>query len=316
MPSTLTKPVRPHSLKAWWLAARPKTLTAALTPVCTATALAAVQGEMQLVPACLCVAFAALMQVAANLINDLYDYQRGTDRTDRLGPERACAQGWISPRAMRRGIVLTLTAACAAGLFLLPYGGLRLVALGLACVVFAFLYSTLLSYIGCGDLLVWTFFGLVPVAGTFFVQAGHFAPSVWWLCAACGLVTDTLLVLNNYRDREQDALSGKRTLIVALGARFGSAFYLLQGVAAALCAIAACRSILPAQATFSLSAAMQAASLLPLLYLPFHLLTWRRMVRIGRGRKLNAILGETSRNMLLFALLTMGAFLLNIQKAS
>lgn len=108
MQPTLTSAVRPHSPKAWWLAARPKTLTAALTPVCTATALAAAHGKMQLVPALLCIVFAALMQVAANFINDLYDYRRGSDRSDRLGPERACAQGWISPRAMRRGLVVRM----------------------------------------------------------------------------------------------------------------------------------------------------------------------------------------------------------------
>ena len=88
---------------------------------------------------------------------------------------------------------------------------------------------------GCGDILVWVFFGFVPVCGTYYVQALQLTPSVWWLAAACGLVTDTLLVLNNYRDREQDAQSGKRTLIVALGERFGSMFYLLQGVAGYAC---------------------------------------------------------------------------------
>lgn len=171
----------------------------------------------------------------SQFINDLFDFTRGSDRDDRLGPERACAQGWITPRAMKRGIAVVLILACAAGCSLLPFGGWPLVGIGTACVVFAFLYTTLLSYMGCGDLLVWIFFGFVPVCGTYFVQAGDITPSVWWLAAATGLVTDTLLVLNNYRDREQDALSGKRTLIVALGERFGSHFYWWQGVLACLC---------------------------------------------------------------------------------
>lgn len=275
----------------WILAARPKTLAAALIPVTTATALAFAEGHGQWILALLCCLFAALMQVAANFINDLFDFTRGSDRDDRLGPERACAQGWITPRAMKRGIAVVLILACAAGCSLLPFGGWPLVGIGTACVVFAFLYTTLLSYMGCGDLLVWIFFGFVPVCGTYFVQAGDITPSVWWLAAATGLVTDTLLVLNNYRDREQDALSGKRTLIVALGERFGSHFYWWQGVLACLCT-----SML-----FFYSHPL--AALLPWFYLVPHYLTWRNMVRIHRGRGLNRILGLTSRNMLFFALL-------------
>ena len=284
-------------LKYWILAARPKTLTAALIPVATASALAYAEGCFRWQPALYCVLFAALMQVAANFINDLFDYLKGSDRTDRLGPERACAQGWISPRAMRGGIAVVLLAACSVGACLIPYGGTALIALGALCVVFAFLYTTLLSYLGLGDLLVWVFFGFVPVCGTYYVQAGSLSPSVWWLAAACGLVTDTLLVLNNYRDREQDAVSGKRTLIVAFGEKFGSLFYLLQGVAGYVCvALTACNGHMW-------------AAVLPLFYLLPHYLTWRKMVQIHHGRSLNRILGFTSRNMLTFALLIIAALL-------
>ena len=94
------------NLKYWILAARPKTLTAALIPVCTATALAFAQGHGRWVPAVVCMLFAALMQIAANFINDLFDFKKGTDREDRLGPERACAQGWITPQDMKRGIAV------------------------------------------------------------------------------------------------------------------------------------------------------------------------------------------------------------------
>ena len=285
------------TLLHWLLAARPKTLTAALIPVTTATALAYAEGCGKWQPALLCALFAALMQVAANFINDLFDFTRGSDRADRLGPERACAQGWITPRAMKAGIVCVLLPACCIGLCLLPYGGWPLVVLGLACVVFAFLYTTLLSYNGCGDVLVWTFFGLVPVCGTYYVQAGQLSATVWWLAAACGLVTDTLLVLNNYRDREQDAASGKRTLIVAWGERFGSLFYLLQGVLGYACVAALA------------GYGHTWAAILPLFYLLPHYLTWRKMVQIHQGRELNRILGYTSRNMLTFAVLVVVALL-------
>lgn len=286
------------NLKYWILAARPKTLTAALIPVCTATALAFAQGHGRWLPSVVCMLFAALMQIAANFINDLFDFKKGTDREDRLGPERACAQGWITPQAMKRGIGVMLVLACVVGCCLLPYGGWVLVGIGVACVVFAFLYTTLLSYMGCGDVLVWVFFGLVPVCGTYYVQAQMLTPAVWWLAVACGLVIDTLLVLNNYRDREQDAQSGKRTLIVALGERFGSMFYLLQGVAGYACVAA----LVIYGHTW--------AAVLPALYLVPHFMTWRTMTTIRYGRELNRVLGLTSRNMLIFAMLTVLALVM------
>ena len=289
--------MKQNSPKSWILAARPKTLSAALIPVVLASALAASQGKFSLTPAVLCVLFATFMQIAANFINDLFDFLKKTDRDDRLGPERACQQGWITPRAMRWGIAATLAVACACGLCLLPYGGWMLVGIGAACVVFAFLYTTLLSYCGFGDVLVWVFFGFVPVAGTYYVEAGSFCREVWLLSAACGLLIDTLLVLNNYRDREQDRLSGKRTLVVVLGERFGSLFYLLQGVAAYVLV-----------AFMSLEGNLWLA-ILPMLYLLPHYLTWRKMTQIREGRALNRVLGFTSRNMLTFALLTAMALL-------
>jgi len=279
-------------LKYWFLAARPKTLAAALIPVVTAIALAHAEGCSNWNPAVICILFAILMQIAANYINDLFDFLKGTDGDGRLGPKRACAQGWISPRAMKRGIAVTLALACATGCLLLPYGGWPLVAVGASCVIFAFLYTTLLSYIGCGDILVLLFFGFVPVCGTYYVQALSLSPSVWWLAAGCGLVTDTLLVLNNYRDREQDAANGKRTLVVVMGGRYGAFFYLLLGICGYLCVAAL---------SFH---GHEWADILPALYLFPHTLTWKKMVKINRGRELNVILGETSRNMLIFAILT------------
>ena len=290
--------VKLNSPQAWFLAARPKTLSAALVPVVVATALAWAEGSFHPVPVVLCLAFAALMQVAANFINDLLDFQKGTDRADRLGPERACAQGWVTPAAMRRAIAIVLVAACAAGCGLLFYGGWWLVLVGAACVVFAFLYTTLLSYCGMGDVLVWVFFGFVPVLGTYYVQAASLTPPAWCLAAACGLVIDTLLVVNNYRDRDTDRATGKRTLIVALGEPFGRWFYFAQGLAGYVCA-----------ALTALYGHTWAA-LLPLFYVLPHFLTWRKMVQLRHGRALNRTLGFTSRNILLFGFLVAVSLLL------
>ena len=209
--------IKPNSFQAWLLAMRPKTLTGAAIPVLLGSALAYIFGKFQPVPALHCFLFAFLMQTDANFINDLYDYLKGTDREDRLGPERACAQGWITPAGMKRGIAVTTLLACCVGLGLLSYGGWGMIPVGLACIVFAFLYTAgpyPLAYHGWGDVLVLIFFGFVPVGCTFYVMAHSWNTAVFVVSLACGLIIDTLLMVNNFRDREQDAVSGKRTLVV------------------------------------------------------------------------------------------------------
>lgn len=285
------KEIKTNSWQAWILAARPKTLTAAWIPVIMASSLAYADGVMKWKPALLCLIFAALMQIAANFINDLIDFQKGTDRSDRLGPERACAMGWITPTAMKVGIVITLLVACSVGLLLLCWGTVWLIGLGAACVIFAFLYTTMLSYLGLGDLLVFVFFGFVPVLGTYYVQAGTVTWNGVFCSFASGLVIDLLLVINNYRDRDTDRLSGKRTLISLKGEIFGNRQYLLTGIMAWLC----CGLL--AYRGYPL------AFLLPIVFLWLHVNTWKQMVAIREGKGLNVILGKTSRNMLLFGVL-------------
>lgn len=283
--------VRCNSAKAWFLAARPKTLTAAMIPVVIACAMAYADGCFKWFPAVACCVFAGLMQIASNLINDLYDFLKGSDREDRLGPKRATAQGWITPTAMRVGIIAVVTAACVIGCLLVKAAGIWLVALGGACVVFAFFYTTQLSYLGLGDLLVLVFFGLVPVTATYYLQTNQINISIIICALSCGVVIDTLLVLNNFRDREADKISGKHTLIVTFGENFGKWFYLFLGIAA--CALT---FVLAIQGRYF-------AAILPLLYLFPHFKTWRIMVEINKGKELNRVLGMTSRNMAIFGLL-------------
>lgn len=303
--------IKQNSLQAWLLAARPKTLTGAIIPVLIGTSLALADEEFKAIPALLCFLFACGMQVAANFINDLYDYLKGTDREDRLGPQRTCAQGWITPTAMKWGIGLIIFLSCLAGCALLyvcceqlPYGGWELVIPGALCVIFSFLYTTSLSYQGWGDLLVLIFFGVVPVAGTYYVQAYSFTADVAVASLISGLVIDTLLVVNNYRDREQDALSGKRTLIVRFGEPFGRYLYLGLGIAATLLCLWFAKS-------WNIT-----AMLLPFFYLFAHVRTWQRMCEIRSGEKLNSILGETSRNMLLMGLLLSAVILIEFRLVS
>ena len=286
--------VKTNSIKAWILAARPKTLAAAATPVLLGCALAYTAGAFQWIPTILCFLFAFSMQIDANFINDYYDYLKGSDREDRLGPERACAQGWITLSAMKKGMIFITLLSCFWGLLLLRYCGLEMIPVGLLCVLFAFLYTAgpyPLAYHGWGDVLVIVFFGFVPVGCTYYTMAHDWTWNVTIACAACGLVSDLLLMLNNYRDREQDKISGKRTLIVRFGEKAGRYAYLTLGIlAVGLCAFYAFNGYLM-------------ASLLPLLFLILHFTTWREMVRIYQGKELNIVLGKTARNIVVFGLL-------------
>ena len=286
--------VRTNSIKAWILAARPKTLAAAATPVLLGCALAYTDGAFQWIPALLCFLFAFSMQIDANFINDYYDFLKGSDREDRLGPERACAQGWITLSAMKKGMIITTLLSCVWGLLLLNYCGLEMIPVGILCVLFAFLYTAgpyPLAYHGWGDVLVIVFFGFVPVGCTYYTMAHDWTWNVTIACAACGLVSDLLLMLNNYRDREQDKISGKRTLVVRFGEPAGRWAYLILGIlAVGLCSFYAFNGYL-------------LASLLPLVFLIPHFTTWREMVRIFQGKALNGVLGKTARNIVWFGLL-------------
>ena len=286
--------VKTNSIKAWILAARPKTLAAAATPVLLGCALAYTDGIFQWIPSILCFLFAFSMQIDANFINDYYDYLKGSDREDRLGPERACAQGWITLSAMKKGMIFITLLSCFWGLLLLKYCGLEMIPVGLLCVLFAFLYTAgpyPLAYHGWGDVLVIVFFGFVPVGCTYYTMAHDWTWNVTIACAACGLVSDLLLMLNNYRDREQDKISGKRTLVVRFGEPAGRWAYLVLGIlAVGLCSFYAFNGYLM-------------ASLLPILFLILHFTTWREMVRIYQGKALNIVLGKTARNIVVFGLL-------------
>lgn len=291
-----------NSPRAWFLAARPKTLAGAAVPVMIGLALAYSEvgaSSFKWLPAVLCVLFAFIMQIDANFVNDYFDFKRGNDDETRLGPRRACAEGWVSPRAMVIAMVLTTGLACAIGLPLICYGGWTMVLIGIACVLFCFLYTTCLAYLGLGDLLVLVFFGLVPVCITCYLQTGNVAPRTIIASVACGFVIDTLLLINNYRDIDNDRKAGKRTLVVRLGASGGRLAYLLSGiVATVLGMLVLCNCETP-------------TLLLPLIYTVFHWFTYRNIVRINKGKTLNIMLGKTSRNMVIYGLLMSVGLILN-----
>lgn len=294
--------MKTNSFAAWVLAVRPYSLGASIIPVAVGSAMAWSDGGFRPVVALLCACFAILAQCTANLVNDLWDFLRGADQPDRLGPDRAFAKGYITLPAMKTGIVLFTLASALAGCGLLFYGGWQLVPVGAACLLFAYIYTAgpwPLAYHGLGDVAVIVFFGLVPAGFTYYLQTGGWNGQVLAAALACGLVIDTMLWINNFRDRKEDARCGKHTLIVCCGETFGRWGYLVLGVTA----VALCLSLW-------ISGGRLWAGLLPLLYLPPLLLTWRKMVRIGQGEELNVCLGETARNMLLFGLLLTAGILL------
>ena len=295
------KIIRKNSFKAWLLAARPKTLTGASVPVMIALAMAYtdLQGNgFRIIPAVLCALFAFVMQIDANFVNDYFDFISGKDDEQRLGPARACAMGWIDVAKMKVGIVITTVIACIIGLPLVVYGGVEMILVGALCVVFCFLYTTLLASRGLGDLLVLVFFGIVPVCATYYLQTDTCTWVVFLASLACGLVIDTLLVVNNYRDIDNDRRAGKKTLIVRMGADNGRLLYLWLGIIASLMGV-----------VFAVYGKYW-TPLLPTVYLIMHIATYRRMVKIGSGRQLNLVLADTARNMFVYGLtLSLGLLL-------
>lgn len=289
--------MKQNSLKAWILAARPKTLSGAAVPVMIGLSLAYSNCSIintvtfEWVAAICCMLFAFLMQIDANLINDYFDYKKGTDdNATRLGPERACAQGWITMKAMMIGIIIVSCIACVVGSVLILYGGWEMIAIGVACVVFAFLYTTYFSYIGLGDLLVLVFFGIVPVCVTYFIQLHNISIEVLLSSVACGLVIDNLLIINNFRDRETDMVAGKKTLVVRFGEDIGLRLYLYLGLIAYMVGI-----------VFVMNDHLWAFTL-SVVYLLLHVNTYRKIKQINKGKELNRCLGETARNIFIYGL--------------
>ena len=269
--------------KAWLLATRPKTLTGASAPVIVALSAAWITlGHLQWIPATLCILFALFMQIDANLVNDYLDCRDGIDGEDRLGPARACASGWITPRAMRHGIIFVTLSACLTGLPLIYWGGWTLIYIGIACVAGCLSYS-ILSRHAMGDILVILFFGIVPVCTTYYLQTGTVTPSVWFVSISMGLVTDCLLLVNNYRDRETDLRVGKRTIPNIIGAKATEWLYLSFGFIAFVLCFSHTRFLV--------------------FFLAIHLYNWQQMRHINKGQELNRILGKTAAAILFFALL-------------
>ena len=287
--------------KPWFLAARPKTLTGAAVPIIIALSLAFNDNERQLIflPALLCLLFALIMQIDANFINDYFDFKKGDDNEERLGPPRACAQGWITPREMEIAILITTSIAALIGLPLIFIGGLWTIYVGVVCVIMCFLYTMLFAQKGLGDLLVILFFGIIPICATYYLQCNTLPIHTILISISCGLVVDTLLLVNNIRDIDNDKKCSKRTLVVLIGRSNSIKLYLFVGILA--CALNL--SFLPSR--------LFIAAFLPLLYLLPHIKNWRRLSKAAwlpqsspmYAEEMNQLLALTSAAIMIYGLL-------------
>lgn len=285
-------------IKIWIECARLRTLPVSVAGVIMASGIAVLYHRFEWLPALLCFAFAVLAQVVSNFANEYYDFLRGTDKKGRVGPRRGVTEGDITPGQLLRATIGTLAVTCAVGCCLIPFGGWWMIPVGILIAIFAFAYSAgpyPLSYHGLGDVAVLVFFGLVPVNLTFYLQAGYFAPLAILASVTIGLMGVNVLLVNNYRDVDDDREAHKRTTVVIFGRKPASAAYLINGYVG-----------------ISLLAPLWFAAPLwvlavPALYLVLHTVTWNRLTH-SDGAALNPLLGATARNMLIFAVLLTACF--------
>ncbi len=279
---------------AWWLAMRPATLTASAAPVLVGSGAAWADGVFSFWPALAALLGASLLQVGANFANDVFDFERGADTHDRLGPQRATQQGWITAAQMKRAMWLAFAAAAVVGVYLTYLAGWPVFALGLLSIAAAYLYTggpRPYGYLGLGDLAVFVFFGFGAVAGTYYVQALSVSSLAWIASIPIGALATAILVVNNLRDIETDARANKHTLAVRLGDGPTRRYYLLLLAVAYL-----------APVWLWWSGRADTWVLLPLLSLPLAVQLAARM-RHDSGLALNGSLVRTARLEVVYGLL-------------
>ncbi|HTJ85530.1 MAG TPA: 1,4-dihydroxy-2-naphthoate polyprenyltransferase [Polyangiaceae bacterium] len=286
----------PGSLGAWFLASRPATLPVAVAPVAVGAAVATTTGAASWANVVAALFGAVMIQIGTNFANDVFDFEKGTDDEHRVGPVRAVQRGLLTPRAMRLGMIVAFGLATLAGVYLTVACGPIIVAIGLASIASGIAYTGgpyPLGYHGLGDVFVFVFFGGVATVGTVFVATGHAPAASFVASIPVGALATNVLVVNNVRDREGDARTGKRTLAVRFGRRFGLAEYAALLVVA-FAAIGVTAWLVSPFALVALAAA------------PFGARLYARLTRAADGPAHNALLGASAKLMLatsaLFAL--------------
>ncbi len=291
---TVPQGVAKDSLRAWLLATRPATLTVGLIPVVIGTAVAHTMHAMRLLPALAALFGAVFIQIGTNLANDVFDYEKGADTEERLGPLRVTQAGLIAPHNVRLGMYISFALATVMGIYLTWVAGPYVLLIGVLSIASGIAYTGgpyPLGYNGLGDLFVFVFFGLVAVCGTVFVEAGRLCALAFYAALPVGALATAVLVVNNLRDGSTDVKAGKRTLVVRFGRSFGVAEYWVLLATAFVIPLYLC-----------MSGQLGRAALLPLLSLPLAVPLGRSVLR-DRGAPLNRTLAGTARLLLVHGLL-------------
>ena len=282
-------------IDVWMLATRPRTLPAAVAPVLVGTAMAIADKHFAWLPAAAALVVALLLQIGVNLANDYFDYIKGIDTRDRIGPPRVTQSGLIPAKQVKAGMLVAIILSLIPGLYLASVGGWPVILIGLFSFAAALAYSggpfPLASH-GLGDLFVFIFFGLVAVCGTYYVQALHLTPMVWLMGAIQGLLITAILVVNNLRDIQTDRRTGKRTLAVMIGERGSRIEYLLL-----LCTAYTIPFIL------WLGGRSSVWVILPVFSLPLAISLTRLIWKGAGGAVLNQALANTAKLALVYSLL-------------
>jgi 1,4-dihydroxy-2-naphthoate octaprenyltransferase len=288
-----------NKARAWFLACRPKTLSVSLSPVLVGTAIAwHDSGQLLWLPLLAAALGAGFIQIGTNLFNDVGDFLRGTDTPDRLGPRRATAEGWLSVGWVRTGAWTAFALAFFCGIYLVVHGGWPIVGIGLASLAAGWAYTggpKPIAYGPLGEVFVFVFFGLVAVGGSYYLQTLGITPLTLVAASLVGLHAAAVITVNNYRDLDGDARSGKNTLAVQAGRPATRRIYRAEMLAP--------YALLP-----FLADALGWPAALPLLSLPLALGLVRRFHREAPGPVFNDILAATAGLQLLFAILLIAAF--------
>lgn len=287
--------MKPTAVQAWILAARPQTLTISVAPVLLGAALASEVGPLNIPVLIAAMLGAICIQIGTNLYNDYADFHKGADTEDRLGPPRACANGWLPPRRVFAAVGVTFAIAMAAGLYLAMAAGWPVVIIGLLSLACGIAYTGgpyPLAYVGVADLFVFIFFGLVAVGCTYFVLTGGLSLSAILGGAVLGCLAMVVLAVNNLRDRGSDGRAGKRTLAVRFGETFARGQYVFLVTAALLLVIVVALFVPDAGIGW----------LAPLVLAPWFVQLVRDGVQLD-GRDLNILLKKTAVAELAFAIL-------------
>lgn len=278
-------------VKAWIEATRPRTLPVSVAGVLAGCACAIMERSFRLLPFLICLLFALTAQIVSNFANEYYDYKAGFDRKGRAGFRRGVTEGDISPAAMKRATYSLLFLDCLLGCSLIIWGGWQLIPVGILIALFAVAYSTgpyPLSHHGLGDIAVIIFFGIVPVMYTCYVQTGNWdsLPLTLNVGFATGLLAANVLIVNNYRDADDDRAVGKHTSVVILGRPAMAAVYFFFFTAALAGIYISTFGRLPLW-----------TGLFWALFEVLYILTWRRIIRAS-GSELNPLLKRTAMLML------------------